>query len=79
MSRYTPAIATILIGRNSMKSMKQALIALWRDEEGLTMVEYAVAGGMIAAAGVIAFQLLGGSVSGVINYLYTLLQTVPGA
>ncbi len=30
-----------------------------RDEEGLTTVEYAVAGGLIAAAVVTAFVLLG--------------------
>lgn len=62
-----------------MNSMKKALLALCREEEGLTMVEYAVAGGMIAAAGVVAFQLLGGDVTGVINYLHTLLGGVPGA
>lgn len=61
-----------------MNSMKKALLALWREEEGLTMVEYAVAGGMIAAAGVLAFQALGLSVNGVIAYLQGLLATVPG-
>jgi pilus assembly protein Flp/PilA len=61
-----------------MKSMKKALVALWKDEEGLTMVEYAVAGGMIAAAGVLAFQALGVSVTGVITYLQGLLAQVPG-
>lgn len=62
-----------------MKSMKKALVALWKEEEGLTMVEYAVAGGMIAAAGVIAFQLLGGDVQGIINGLKADLDQVPGA
>lgn len=52
-----------------MKSTKKALVALWRDEEGLTMVEYAVAGGLVAAGGVAAFQALGGSIQGMINYL----------
>ena len=62
-----------------MNSMKKALVALWQQEEGLTMVEYAVAGGMIAAAGVAAFQLLGGDVKGIITGLEALLATVPGA
>lgn len=62
-----------------MNSMKKALVALWQQEEGLTMVEYAVAGGMIAAAGVLAFQLLGQDVNGVITYLEGLLAKVPGA
>ena len=79
MSRRTPAIAAMTPGEISMNSMKKALLALWNEEEGLTMVEYAVAGGMIAAAGVVAFQLLGGDVTGVITYLHTLLGGVPGA
>ncbi|HEV2269164.1 MAG TPA: hypothetical protein VGR92_06885 [Steroidobacteraceae bacterium] len=62
-----------------MNSMKKALLALWQEEEGLTMVEYAVAGGMIAAAGVAAFQLLGGDVNGIITGLEQLLAKVPGA
>lgn len=47
--------------------MKKMILAFLRDEEGLTMVEYAVAGGMITAAAVAAFQALGGSVTGVIE------------
>ena len=62
-----------------MISMKKALVALWKGEEGLTMVEYAVAGGMIAAAGVLMFQALGLSVQGIINNLNTILAAVPGA
>lgn len=34
-----------------------------RDEEGLTTVEYAVAGGLIAATVIAAFVLLGGTVN----------------
>ena len=47
-----------------MKSIIAFLIqefrALARDEKGLTMVEYAIAGGVIAAAAVTAFSTLGG-------------------
>lgn len=38
-----------------------------RDQEGLTIVEYAVAAGMITLAVVTAFQLLGGAVQTVIT------------
>ncbi len=37
------------------------------DEEGLTVVEYAVAGGLIAAALVTAFTTLGETVEGIIS------------
>lgn len=59
-----------------MKSMKKALIALWKQEEGLTMVEYAVAGGLIAAAGVGAFLALGGQVTRIITILVTDLTAI---
>jgi len=59
-----------------MKTMKKALIALWQEEAGLTMVEYAVAGGLIAAAGVAAFLALGGQVDRIINILVTDLGTI---
>lgn len=39
------------------------------DEQGLTIVEYAVAGGLITIAVVAGFQLLGDAVSGNISGL----------
>lgn len=47
-----------------------------RDESALTTVEYAVAGGLIAAAAVTAFSNLGGEVTRVISLLVTRLSTV---
>ena len=47
-----------------------------RDEEGLTTVEYAIAGGLVGAAVIAAFQLLGGEVARVINIIVALLQTI---
>jgi pilus assembly protein Flp/PilA len=47
--------------------MRKELLAFLRDEEGLTMVEYAVAGALISAAAVTAFSLLGGAVITKIN------------
>jgi pilus assembly protein Flp/PilA len=62
-----------------MKTMKSTLVALWRDEEGLTVVEYAIAGGLIGAVVVGAFVTLGGTVSNIIQYINTQLQKSPGA
>ena len=42
--------------------MRKELLAFLRDEEGLTMVEYAVAGALISAAAVAAFTGLGQAV-----------------
>ena len=40
-----------------------------RDEDGLTTVEYAVAGALIAASVVAAFGLLGDQVESVIRFI----------
>lgn len=45
-----------------MNKLFSALVAFVRDEEGLTMVEYAVAGAMITAAAATAFENLGSAV-----------------
>ena len=55
------------------------LMKFVRDEEGLTTVEYAIAGGLVGAAVIAAFQLLGGRVANIINYIYTTLGASPGA
>lgn len=49
-----------------MKSVKELFIEFCRDEEGLTTVEYAVAGSLVAAAVVTAFDELGTAVGDVI-------------
>lgn len=49
--------------------MKAKVLRFFRDEEGLTTVEYAVAGALITVAVVAAFQTLGGSVSGTISII----------
>lgn len=45
-----------------MINLKQAVIEFIREEEGLTIVEYAVAGGLITVAVAGAFGLLGDAV-----------------
>lgn len=57
-----------------MNSFKKALIALWHDEEGLTMVEYCVAGGLVAAGAAVAFSNLGGAIRDAITNLITYLN-----
>lgn len=57
--------------------MKKQVLAFLRDEEGLTIVEYAVAAGLISAAVVLAFTNLGQTVLGIINFLITQLGGTP--
>jgi len=47
--------------------MKNAIMKFLREEEGLTTVEYAIAGGLIGLAVVGAFQALGVTVGAEIN------------
>ena len=55
------------------KMMKEMILKFVRDEEGLTTVEYAVAGALITVAVVGAFTALGGSVSATINAIVGVL------
>lgn len=52
-----------------MLQLKAGILEFIRDEEGLTSVEYAVAGSLIALAVVAAFTGLGQSVGNAINRL----------
>ena len=47
--------------------MKTKLMSFLRDEDGLTTVEYAIAGGLVGAAVIVAFRTLGLTVGGVID------------
>lgn len=58
-----------------MTSIKEALIALWKDEEGLEMVEYAIAGALIAAGAATAYGLLGTAISNEIIKLSSWVAT----
>jgi pilus assembly protein Flp/PilA len=53
--------------------MRKELLAFLRDEEGLTMVEYAVAGSLVAAACVTAFTTLGNNIVTKIGDLATIV------
>lgn len=55
---------------------KKALIAFLRDEEGLTTVEYAIAGGLVGAGVILAFATLGEEVGRVITEIWTALSQI---
>jgi len=46
----------------TLQTIKTALLRFVKDEDGLTIVEYAVAGGLVTVGVVAAFVLLGGAV-----------------
>ena len=56
-------------------NVKHAIADFLQEEEGLTVVEYAIAGGLISLAVVGAFQALGGKVGDVIQALADLIPT----
>jgi pilus assembly protein Flp/PilA len=49
--------------RFEVAEMKQFIVSFLKDEEGLTMVEYAIAGALVAAGSVAAFTSLGTAVT----------------
>jgi len=54
----------------------KTLVQFIRDEEGLTTVEYAIAGGLVGAGVIGAFNLLGKEVFRVITDIMTALTKV---
>lgn len=57
--------------------MKTKVMKFLQDEEGLTIVEYAVAGALISATVVGAFTLLGGAVETKITDLTGYINGTP--
>jgi pilus assembly protein Flp/PilA len=55
--------------------MKNVLLAFLNDEEGLTMVEYAIAGALVSAAAVTAFTGLGTAIAAKITALAGFVAT----
>jgi pilus assembly protein Flp/PilA len=52
-----------------VKKFKKIIVAFLKEEQGLTMVEYAIAGGLIVAVGTTAFTSLGSNISSRISSL----------
>jgi pilus assembly protein Flp/PilA len=59
----------------NMQTIKASVLKFVKDENGLTIVEYAVAGGLVTAAVVASFTALGGAVDARIQ---TLCQAIGG-
>ena len=55
--------------------MKTLVAAFFREEEGLTMVEYAIAGALVAATAVTVFTNLGTAIVTRITALVTAVNT----
>jgi pilus assembly protein Flp/PilA len=55
---------------------KKGIISFLRDEEGLTTVEYAIAGGLVGAGVIGAFGLLGDEVFRVIDAIYQAVSAI---
>ena len=59
----------------TFQTIKTAVMKFVEDEDGLTIVEYAVAGGLITVAVVAAFVILGTNVNTKITALGTAVGT----
>ncbi|NIV17601.1 MAG: Flp family type IVb pilin [Woeseiaceae bacterium] len=53
--------------------MRERLIEFYRDENAFTIVEYAVAAGLIVATVAGAFQILGVTIDGIISGINAIL------
>jgi pilus assembly protein Flp/PilA len=55
--------------------MIKSIIRFWKDEEGLTMVEYAIAGALVAGTAILVFTNLGTAIVAAITNLVTAINT----
>jgi pilus assembly protein Flp/PilA len=53
----------------TIQAIKTSVMKFVKDEDGLTIVEYAVGGGLVTLGAVVAFLALGNTVCGAINSL----------
>ena len=59
-----------------MRTIVSRFLAFLREEEGLTTVEYAIAGGLVGAGVIAAFNALGVEVDRVIDAITAALATI---
>lgn len=64
-----------IMEENEMEKLYRKVVAFIKDEEGLTTVEYAIAGGLVGAVVILAFVSLGNTVCTIINYIDSTLQS----
>jgi pilus assembly protein Flp/PilA len=60
-----------------MMKFNKRLMASRKSQKGLTTVEYAIAGGLVAAAVLVGFQTLGLNVGVVIGNIATAIGNIP--
>lgn len=63
----------------TFQAIKTSVTKFVKDEDGLTIVEYAVAGGLVTLGAVTAFVLLGDTVCGAIGALQQAIMGNPQA
>lgn len=56
--------------------MKEVILKFLREEDGLTTVEYAIAGGLVGAGVIAAFANLGGAVHDVIDAIFKKIDAI---
>ena len=54
-----------------MKTLNNALLDFWKEESGLTIVEYALTGALIAVAAITALTDLGTAITGKLSSVAT--------
>lgn len=62
-----------------MTKFNKRPMGLCKNQKGLTTVEYAIAGGLIAGGVILAFGLLGTNVAGVVNAIANALGPIAAA
>lgn len=76
LEKTNTQLITNEVGKMNLQTIKTSVLKFIQDEDGLTIVEYAVAGGLITVAAVAAFFTLGTNVTANITCLG---QAVAGA
>jgi pilus assembly protein Flp/PilA len=62
----------------AMNKLTQKIRNFWSDEEGLTIVEYVIGGGVIVVTFLAAFQTFGGKVGDALSNVGTALTGATG-
>jgi pilus assembly protein Flp/PilA len=60
---FLSTIAAREVSKMTLQAIKTSVLKFIKDEDGLTIVEYAVAGGLITVGVVVAFTTLGQNVN----------------
>jgi pilus assembly protein Flp/PilA len=69
------ALTTLIVKNYGAADVKASLLAFLKDEQGLTMVEYAIAGALVTAGAVTVFTNLGTAIVARITVLVAAVNT----